>query len=197
MATIKAAMMVSPVPLRVATTAGYVVEFEPDIETFVPALAVRECLKFGAKETKRFRNTGAALPALGSVGAISSQIHSRLNNDGPIEEVELTGHTTSGPQERPTRSETAKDEADVRVGNAILQMIEEADQDDWTGEKPKVSALQKRVKEMSVTASLRDKAFAKLERSDELPENWRVRLGFASGEEFFEGDEYDEDEDEG
>lgn len=177
----KAAMMVAPADIRIATTSGHIFEFKAGEKKFVPALAVGECAKYGVKEVARFKGTDINIPAMGMKGQISSQLQGARRDDGPVEEVSLDNIDSvadagdAKPQQRNTK---VFDEPHMLIRNGIQELIDEGNPDDWTNGKPKVPALQRRVLDMSVTAKLRDEVWDKMESAGEIPEDLADRVGF-------------------
>ena len=177
----KAAMMVAPADIRIATTTGHVFEFKAGEKKFVPALAVGECAKYGVKEVARFKGTDTNIPAMGMKGQISSQLQGARQSDGPVEEISLDkiDSVASSDSDKPQQRNTQIfDEPHMLVRNGIQEMIDEGSPDDWTNGKPKVPSLQRRVTQMSVTAKMRDEVWSKMETAGEIPEDLADRIGF-------------------
>lgn len=181
MPQVKSALMVSPSDLRVATTSGHVIRFKANKETIVPAIAVPECRKYGVKELKRFRGTDTKIPAAGYPGAVKSQVQAPAGDpDVPVTEADLedyVGSASSSDPEPGSRNEATYTEQENRIRNGINAMLKSPDPDDYTGGKPKVSALNDHVEEMTVTVAARDRVWAKMEHYGEVPNDLESFLG--------------------
>lgn len=180
MPQVKSAIMKAPGDLRVATTAGHTIEFKANVEKFVPAPAVLECLKYGAIEIKRFRGTDFNVVGMHSKGRVTSQIQTMGRpSDVPITEEDFDPSQLPQAKEKnePKRNEPSFDEAHMRVRNAILSMFDDLDASEFTNGKPKVSALNRHTDGMSASAKQRDETWEKMEQAGEIPEDLAKQLG--------------------
>lgn len=170
--TYKSAFMVSPSALTVATTAGYTIRFEPNEPKFVPAIAVRECLKYGAKEVNRVKRTETEIPGVGSAGEIKSTVYATVDVDErDIEEIDISSEESSAVQTQSTNAVFTPVQNKIRT--AIKLLVEEADPDNFTAAGAlKVSALTGLVEGITVTSKVRDVVWEKMQATGEIPSNW-------------------------
>jgi hypothetical protein len=171
----KSAIMVADGDIRVATTAGHIFNFKAKKEKFVPAHAVAECLKYGVRETKRFRNTASFVPGVGTPGAIRSEIQAtRRPTDTAVVEEDLAAEPPQTKEPEAKRNEPTYTETEIRVRKAIVAMIEKPNPDEFTNDRPKVNALNKRIPDMSPNASMRDRVWDKMVKYGEIDEDFTV-----------------------
>lgn len=176
----KSAEMVSPNDVTVSTTAGYTIAFKAGEPTYVPALAVSECMKAGARQVKRYSNTATNVPAVNTKGQITSEVTIPDEALESVEEVILNTDTdTQNRQDRsePKRNEKTFTEAETRIKNAITRIIERGEPEDWTNGVPKVSVLSREVDGMSVTAGMREKVWNKMAEAGLIPDDYQDTIG--------------------
>lgn len=184
MPQVKGAMMVSKGDIKVSTTSGHVIEFKANVEQYVPPLAVRECIKFGAREVKRYKGTATHIPGATSKGRITSEVVAPELDQHIIEEdflPEDAPDTTAPSIDEDTdahRSGKVFTETEQRVRKAITAMLTDSTPTEWTSALiPVVSKLNNRVEDMTVTSSLRDRVWQKMEEAGEIPESYAEDLG--------------------
>lgn len=180
----KSAMMVSDGDIRIATTTGHIFNFIAGEEKFVPAHAVAECLKYGVRETKRFRNTASSVPGAGTPGAIRSEVQAtRRPHDTAVVEEDLIAEPPKTKEPEAKRNAPTYTEAEIRVRNAIAAMVESPNPGEFTNDRPKVNALNKRIPDMSPNASMRDRVWDKMVKYGEIDEGFTVEAPEDEGEE--------------
>lgn len=172
-ATYKSALMVSPAAITVATTAGYTIRFEPNVKKLVPAIAVRECLRYGAKEVGRVKNTETELPGVGSLGEVKSNVYSESEtNERDIEEVEISSVETSAA-ETEQKNESVFTATENKVRTVIKLLVDEANEENFTTAGVlKVGPINELVDGVTVTSKLRDATWDKMVNDGEIPDDW-------------------------
>lgn len=171
MASYKSAIMVSPMTLTVATTAGYTIRFEAGRETFVPAMAVRDCLKYGAKEVKRIKNSSAELP---EANIVSTMHTDSKQEERDVEEIEISSESsvdksnTAGPS-----TDSVFTPSENKIRSVIKLLVEECDPDNFTGAGIlKVSAFSGLIDDITVTSKKRDTVWDKMVAAGDIPSDW-------------------------
>jgi len=168
----KSALMVSPADITVSTTAGYTVKFEAGKPKFVPSMAVRECLRYGAKEVNRIKNTEMELPGSGSGGEITSNVHAEIEPDTrDIEEIDISSEETSIRKDKTT--EVIFTPTENKVRSAIKLLVQECDPDNFTAAGAvKIGSINGIVADVTVTSKIRDAVWSKMESNKEIPADW-------------------------
>lgn len=178
MPQVKSAKMISKGDIRIATTAGHIFNFKAGVPKIVPAIAVAECRKYGVEEVTRYRNTGADVPGVGTPGAVRSEVQatSRPSDTAVTEEdlVPTDADVANTPEPESKRNAPTYTETEIRVRNAILKMVANPDPDEFTNDRPKVNALNKRIPDMSPNANMRDRVWDKMVNHNEIPEDFTV-----------------------
>ena len=178
MPQVKTAKMISKGDIRIATTAGHIFNFKAGVPKIVPGVAVAECRKYGVEEVTRYRNTDTNVPGVGTVGAVRSEVQ---NTDKPsdtaVTEEDLVVDreaANNAPEPEPKRNAPTYTESEIRVRNAIVKMIANPDPGEFTNDRPKVNALNKRISDMSPSAGMRDRVWDKMVAHGEIPEDFTV-----------------------
>lgn len=173
----QSAKMVSPTDLTVTTTGGHTIKFVAKEPRFVPALAVRECRRYGVKEVSRFRDAVTEVPGVGSAGQVRSDLNvTRQPSDATVAEEELKSNT-SEPEEYDTSGDVTFTETEAKIRNATLRLMAEKDPEDFTDNgKPTVKSLASAVPDMTPSSDARDTVWAKMVDNGDVPENWLDEL---------------------
>lgn len=169
---VKSAMMKAPGNFTVSSNTGHTIRFEANKETFVPGVMVRACKKYGAVETKRFKDTVVDIPA--PAAKVHSGIHAarREPDMEAIEEVTLAEVSTDKEEADATESDRYT-QKENRVRGVIANLMAVADEKNFTDEgTPKVTAINKELQDFTISADTRNEIWGKMNQLGDVPSDW-------------------------
>ena len=175
MRQLRDAMMVHPGRVRVSTTSGDVIAFEPAKEVFVPAYAVTECMRHGAKPVKVFKGTEKTrLVAPDNATVRSNVVYPEVAEVSleDVEEVEVGERPSQEPPQKAARNSQPYTPTENKVRKGIAAVIADADPNDFTDAYlPKIPAINQHVDDLTVNASHRDRVWAKMLKNGDVTQD--------------------------
>lgn len=176
MRQLKDMIMIHPADIRITTTAGFTAHFQRGEDgkpkrIRVPALAVPECMKHGAKPVAAIKGTETPrLRAPEKSGVKSEAYYPELDTE-EIEEIDFDPSDLASKDDKreSLRNSSPYTETEVLVRTAIEAVLDTADPDNFTDSyMPKLPVLNQYVSNMTIKAEHRDRVWAKMEKNGEI-----------------------------